>query len=150
MSKFTNFVKKVYYNQQIRFLFVGGLNTIVGVGITCFVYYLFGLPIFERKDIPFTPMLVGTLSGQIIGTIHSYFWNRYFVFKSNDKSKKEFLRFTLVYVVQYLLNLGLTALFNLILHENPLVVTIITTLVCTLISYFGHKFFSFKKPTKQQ
>ncbi len=145
MSKFCSFIKRVYYNQQIRFLFVGVLNTIVGVGITCLVYFLFGLPIFKRDDIPFIPMLIGTLSGQIIGTIHSYFWNRFFVFKSKDKSKTEFLRFVLVYVVQYLLNLGLTALFNKILHENPFVVTIITTLVCTIISYFGHKFFSFRK-----
>ena len=145
MSEFCKFIKKIYYNQQIRFLFVGVLNTIVGIGITCFVYFLFGLPVFERKNIPFIPMLVGTLSGHIIGTVHSYFWNRYFVFQSKDKSKKEFLRFALVYVVQYLLNLGLTALFNLILHEKPFVVTIIATLICTVISYFGHKFFSFRK-----
>ena len=143
MASLKDLVKKLYYNQVVRFLFVGGLNTIVGVGVTCIVYLCFDIPLFATKNIPLVPMLVGTLSGQIIGTIHSYFWNKYFTFNSNDKSQKEFWRFVLVYVVQYFANLGLTALFNLIV-TIPFLVTVISLSLCMVLSYFGHKFFSFK------
>ena len=143
MAKIGALIKTLYYDKRVRFLFVGVLNTIVGVGVTCLVYLAFGLPMFERENIPFTPMLVGTLSGQIVGTVHSYFWNKYFTFRSKEKSGAEFLRFVLVYVVQYGASLGLTALFNVII-SRPLVVTVATVLVCTVLSYFGHNLFSFK------
>lgn len=148
MEKVKDVIKKLYYDKRIRFLFVGVLNTIVGFGITSLVYLCFGIKLFSKEEIPVIPMIVGTLSGQVIGTIHSYFWNKYFTFRVKEKSGAEFLRFVLVYVLQYLLSLGLTALFNLWI-TIPALVTVITILVCTVLSYIGHNFFSFRKKTEK-
>ncbi|MBE7086956.1 MAG: GtrA family protein [Clostridiales bacterium] len=144
MSKFTSLVKKLYYDKRVRFLFVGGLNTIVGVGTTYIIYLCFGLPLFSQATIPPLPMIVGTLTGQVVGTIHSYFWNKYFTFRSKEKSGKEFLRFVGVYAVQYLVTLGLTKLFDILINI-PSLVTIVTTFVGVILSYIGHNFFSFRK-----
>ncbi|MBP5466013.1 MAG: GtrA family protein [Clostridia bacterium] len=147
MGKIKDFIKKLYYDKRVRFLFVGVLNTIVGVGITNLVYLCFGINIFAKEEIPLVPMIAGTLSGQIIGTIHSYFWNKYFTFRVKEKSGAEFLRFVIVYVIQYGVSLGLTALFNVWI-AIPALVTVLTVLICTILSYLGHNFFSFKNNGK--
>ena len=46
----TNYLKKLYNMQQIRFLFVGGLNTLVGYGIYALCLFLgINYFIFVRK-----------------------------------------------------------------------------------------------------
>lgn len=144
MSKILSLIKKLYYDKRIRFLFVGVLNTVVGVGTTWLVYLCFGIPLFSQAAIPFVPMLIGTLAGQIVGTVHSYFWNKYFTFGSKEKSGQEFLRFLLVYAVQYCVTFGLTKLFDMWITV-PGVVTVVTVFVGMILSYFGHNLFSFKK-----
>ena len=144
MSKFKAFVVRFFRDKRVRFLIVGGLNTIVGVGVTWIVYLCFGVSLFSEEELVWYVYLTGTLLGQIIGTIHSYFWNKYFTFRSKERSGKEFLKFVLVYAVQYGINLGLTALLNKLI-SIPALVTILTTIVCTVLSYLGHNFFSFRK-----
>lgn len=144
MSKFKAFVVGFFRDKRVRFLIVGGLNTIVGVGVTWIVYLCFGVSLFSEEELVWYVYLTGTLLGQIIGTIHSYFWNKYFTFRSKERSGKEFLKFVLVYAVQYGINLGLTALLNKLI-SIPALVTILTTIVCTVLSYLGHNFFSFRK-----
>lgn len=144
MGKFKAFVVRFFRDKRVRFLIVGGLNTIVGVGVTWIVYLCFGVSLFSEEELVWYVYLTGTLLGQIIGTIHSYFWNKYFTFRSKERSGKEFLKFVLVYAVQYGINLGLTALLNKLI-SIPALVTILTTIVCTVLSYLGHNFFSFRK-----
>ena len=143
-EKFKKLIKTLYYDKRVRFLFVGGLNTLVGVGVTWLVYVCFGVSIFEKEELVWYVYLTGTLAGQIVGTVHSYFWNKYFTFRSKERSGTEFLRFVLVYAVQYALNLGITALLNKLI-AIPALVTVVTTFVCTVLSYLGHNFFSFRK-----
>lgn len=145
MGGFKNFVVRFFQDKRVRFLIVGGLNTIVGIGVTWIVYLCFGVSIFaSQESMPLHVIVVGTLVGQIVGTVHSYFWNKYFTFRSKKKSIAEFLRFVLVYAVQYAVNLGLTALLDMLI-EMPWLVTILVTLICTILSYFGHNLFSFRK-----
>jgi len=144
MSRIGGFIKKLYYNKIVRFLFVGCLNTVVGVGVTYLVYIAAGKPIFKPAVISAGLKFAATLAGQVVGTIHSYFWNKYFTFKSKEKSKKEFLRFVLVYAVQYGINYGLTLLLSRFINVAWLY-TIIVTFICTAVSFVGHNFFSFKK-----
>ena len=70
---------KIFKIQEIRFLFVGGLNTIVGYGIYAILIFL---------NINY--LLSNTIS-TILGVLHSYLWNRFFTFKSKEKASKESL-----------------------------------------------------------
>ena len=125
-------IESLFKIQQIRFLFVGGLNTIVGYG-TYALFIFFGV----------NYLIANTLS-TIIGVIHSYIWNRNFTFKSSKSVKKEILKFVLVYGVSYLIGtlniLILVSLFNI----NEYISGGINLVFTTLISWFGHKYFSFK------
>ena len=129
-------ISKILQRQEIRFLFVGGLNTLVGYGIyallLCFhINYL----------------IANTIS-TLIGIGHSYLWNRFFTFKSKEKASKELLKFVSVYVVSYILGTISLFIFKSILNISPYIAGLLNLIITTLISYFGHKNFSFKKETK--
>ena len=149
MSRFKEFLVRFFKDKRVRFLIVGGLNTVVGIGVTWIVYVCFGVSIFASKEsMPLHVIVIGTLTGQVVGTVHSYFWNKYFTFRSKKKSWAEFFRFVLVYAVQYGVNLGLTTLLDRLI-AIPWLITVVVTLVCTLLSYFGHNLFSFRKKAEK-
>lgn len=129
-------IKKIFEYQQIRFLFVGGLNTMVGYGTYALFLWL-GLNYFYSNSISY-----------VIGIIHSYFWNKKFTFKSNDKSILEIVKFVSVYIVNYLVGIAFLSLFIKIFGINEYVAGVLNLVVTTLISYFGHKYFSFSKVNK--
>ena len=126
-------IKNLFKDTRIRFLFVGCLNTLVGYGT-------YALLIFLKCN-----YLVASTIGTIIGVIHSYLWNRFFTFQSNNNVKKEVPKFVLVYLVSYLL--GILNLFILVqkLGINEYIAGIINIFVTTIISWFGHKYFSFRR-----
>ena len=126
-------IKNLFKDTRIRFLFVGCLNTLVGYGT-------YAILIFFKCN-----YLIASTIGTIIGVIHSYLWNRFFTFKSNNNPKKEVPKFILVYLVSYLL--GLLNLFILVqkLNINEYIAGIINIFITTLISWFGHKYFSFRR-----
>lgn len=124
--------RKFQNNQFNRFLFVGALNTAVG-------YLVFSLLIFFN----FHYFLALTFSS-IVGTMHSYVWNKYYTFKHYEKCIKEMLRFISVYVVIYILNLFLLYIFVDIFAFNPIIVQAIVIVCVTICSFLGHKFWSFR------
>lgn len=132
----TNKIRGLFGYQQIRFLFVGVLNTIVGYGGYALLL-VFGLNYFYANTISY-----------IIGIIHSYIWNKKFTFKSRDKSILEVVKFVGVYLLNYLIGLASLSLFVKIFGINEYIAGALNLFVTTLISYFGHKYFSFSKSNK--
>lgn len=130
-------INKVFSYQGIRFLFVGGLNTIVGYGIYALLLYL---------NVNY--LLANTIS-TIIGVAHSYLWNKYFTFKSKEKALKEITKFVSVYIVSYLLGMITLYLFKEKLNISPYIAGLINLVITTLISYFGHKYISFKNNNQE-
>lgn len=127
-------IKKYIVNWQgIRFLIVGGLNTLISYGF----YY-------SMVHFNFNYILALTLS-QIIGIIHSFFWNKFWTFKSKNSGANELLKFVTVYFVAYLVNLVLLTFFVEIVKIDKKIAPIIILFLTTVISFFGHKFWSFKK-----
>ena len=122
---------KIFKIQEIRFLFVGGLNTIVGYGIYAILIFL---------NIHY--LLSNTIS-TILGVLHSYLWNRFFTFKSKEKAGKELLKFVLVYIISYLIGMVSLYCFTGLLKLSPYIAGLINLFFTTLISWFGHKYFSF-------
>ena len=146
--KLKQLILKLYNDKRIRFLFVGCLNTLVGTGTTLLVYLAMGYGIFDQSNITSFETFLATVIGYAVGTVHSYIWNKFFTFKSKEKSVSEFLRFVMVCVVQYGVNYGLTLLAKQFIDMH-FIYTIAVTLICMVISFIGHSLFSFgKKFTK--
>ena len=120
----------------IKFIFVGGLNTIVGYG----TYALFlWLGIYY---------LVASTLSTIIGVINSYLLNKKITFNDVNINTKTPFKFASVYLVSYLA--GLLNLFILVKKCNidSYVAGFMNLFVTTSISWFGHRYFSFKEDVK--
>ena len=144
INKLKELIVKLYNDKRIRFLFVGCLNTVVGTGTTLVCYLIMGYGLFEQTNITFWQNFWATVIGYSVGTVNSYLWNKFFTFKSSEKSFAEVVRFVGVCAVQYGVNFGLTILAKQFIKMH-LVYTIIVTLICMVISYIGHSLFSFGK-----
>ena len=131
-------IKNLLNKQEIRFLFVGGLNTIVGYGIYAILVY------FQLNY-----LLANTIS-TLLGVAHSYLWNRFFTFKSKEKAGKELIKFISVYLLSYILGSFTLFFFKSILNISPYFAGLINLIFTTLISWFGHKNFSFRKGDKNE
>ena len=149
LSKIKALIIKLYNDVKIRFLFVGCLNTLVGTGTTLIVYLIMGYGLLEQTNISTLENFLATVIGYAVGTVHSYIWNKFFTFKSRDKSVMEFVRFVAVCVVQYGVNFGLTLIAKQFI-EMHFIYTIAVTLVCMVISFIGHSAFSFGKRFKSK
>lgn len=125
--------KKLTKKKEIRFLIVGGLNTIFGYAIYALLLYL---------NINY---LVANAIATVIGVIHSYLWNRFYTFKSHDKALGEIVRFSAVYGVSFTIGTCTLYMFKSIFHINEYIAGLCNLVITTLISYFGHNLFSFKK-----
>ena len=68
--------------EMIKFGFVGGMNTLIGTAVMFFAYNALGLGYW-----------VSSALNYIVGSIFSYFANKYFTFKSKKKSLREVFRF---------------------------------------------------------
>ena len=80
--------------KTIKFIFVGILNTLVGTGVMFFSYNILGLGYW-----------ISSALNYIIGSILSYFLNKYFTFKSKRNGIGSILRFviniSLCYFIAY-------------------------------------------------
>ena len=126
-------INNLFKYQKIRFLFVGGLNTLVGYGS-------FAVLLFFNVN-----YLIANTISYIIGVIHSYFWNKKFTFKSNNKSPKELVRFIFVYIINYLAGMFILYVLVDIIGINQYISGILNLITTTIISWFGHEYFSFKR-----
>lgn len=134
---FVKVIKELFKRQEIRFLLVGGLNTIVGYGS----YSI--LLLFQMN------YLVANTFSTIIGIIHSYIWNRNFTFKSKEKALHEIIKFVLVYALSYILGMILLYFVVQKFGCNEYLAGFFNLIFTTLISWFGHKYFSFAKKVKE-
>jgi len=117
--------------QIIQFCGIGILNTIDGYGaffiLVNYFYYLLAL-----------------LLAHIIGVIHSFLWNKYWIFKSKKFQLFEFVKFNLIYAVVFVLNAIALFVSVDILHVNPRLAQLVLLPVITAVSFFGQKFWTFK------
>ena len=134
-----NFFKR--WDYKIKFLMVGGLNTLVGLGSYWLILILLGVDITQTNS-AVVPVIIATVISQILGVINSYLWNKYFTFESKQKSKTEMVRFVLVYLVAF----GVDYTLKLVLRTglNNLWIAVITTLTTMVISFVGQKLFVFR------
>lgn len=117
--------------QLLKFGLIGILNTILGYGL--FVVFLnwfnyFGALVFSH----------------IIAVTHSYLWNKFWTFKSNKKPLQEFIKFNSIYILVFLINAITLFLLVDVFNFDPRVGQLLALPIITIISFTGHKYWSFK------
>lgn len=122
----------MFEKQISRFVFVGVLNTIVGVGA---YFILLDLNMYY---------LLASLLSHMIGVTNSFIWNKKWTFKSKGNPRKEGLKFISVYGLTFLINLSLLALLVEKFMFNPKIAGVFALGICAMISFFGHKYWSFR------
>jgi putative flippase GtrA len=122
--------RNLQVNLFLKFCIVGVLNTIIG-----YVLFILFLNWFNY--------LISLTISYIITIIHSYFWNRFWTFKSSGRPLMEFLRFISVYIAVF----GSNALTLFLLIDffgfKPWMAQLFSLSIVTIISFTGHKYWSF-------
>lgn len=162
MSKFTNFFKKFIDKKTLKFLAVGVLNTLVGMGIMLLLDFIFNktVPHFAEKSVfvlgttDYTAAyIISSAVNYIVGGILSYFLNKYWSFGNKEKSALIVLKFVGIVVVCYAIAyLGAKPLMELILKNaniaskwKEFLALIVGAGLYTVLNYFGQRFFAFAK-----
>lgn len=133
-------IKKLLDRTFWKFILVGIINTIVGTSVMFLCYNAFHLNYW-----------VSSAMNYIIGSIVSYFLNKYFTFQNKQRSWKIVIKFIINISVCYLIAYGVA---------KPLVARILSDQSVTIqengamlvgmclfvgLNYLGQRFFAFKK-----
>lgn len=135
-------LKKLFTFEQSRFIVVGIMNTLIGTAAMFIAYNVFHMGYWLSSALDY-----------IIGSIFSYFANKYFTFKSEKKSAKEVVRFVVNILVCYGLAYGIAKpAMGVLLADVELSVSIFEQIsmifgmcIFVVLNYFGQKFFVFRK-----
>ena len=123
----------------VRFIIVGIINTLVGAGVMFFMYNILGAGHW-----------VSSALNYIVGSIVSYFLNKYFTFRQKRKSLRIVLSFIANICVCYLIAYGVARpVVGMMLSGSPETVTdnlsmLLGMAVFVGLNYLGQRFIVFK------
>lgn len=125
-------------DQRVRFVLVGGINTVVGYGLFALFLLLFG------RLIGYLGSLVAAYA---IAAVIAFTLHRRITFQIRDgRVLVEFARYAGVTAISLLLNAAILALLVELAHWNPYVAQALSLVTTTIVSYLGHKWFTFRRP----
>lgn len=144
MKKIFSLYKK--YEEQINYLIVGGLTTIVGVGSKLLLLFT----ILDQTN--GLQLQIAEMISWVLAVLFAYITNRIFVFKSKVKGKnqvREALNFVKGRVFTQLIQMFIMWFFVTLLKLNSNIWVIIFTLICqvmqVVLNYVISKLLVFKK-----
>ncbi|MHC5795228.1 GtrA family protein [Lacisediminihabitans sp. FW035] len=132
------FVRRLLRDERVRFLVVGGFNTVVGYGIFVLVQLTVGRH---------TSYLLSLYVATFLGTMVAFLSHRRFTFRIAGRRNivVEFFKFASVNIVSLVINTIALPLLVELGGLNPLLAQALIVIVTTVVSYIGHKFFSFRR-----
>lgn len=132
---------KVIDRTTFKFVIVGIINTLLGNGIMFFMYNFMKINYWYSS-----------ISNYIIGSIISYFLNKYYTFQYKKKEKCIIIKFIINILCCYIIAYGLIKKIIFYFFFNYLSNIVIENIsmfvgMCSFIilNYFGQKFYVFKK-----
>lgn len=128
-------IKTLSSKRELRFLAVGAFNTAFNWGVFVAFQLLLGKSNY----------LYSLINMYILGSIVGFFLYRKIVFKVSGNVLKDFGKYQLVSIGPFFANLLLLPIFVQVLGLGPVVAQTIFVIIITLWSYFGHRFYSFKR-----
>lgn len=118
--------------QKIRYLLVGGFNTV----------FAYGFFLLLLMMLPYNVALIA----QYVVTVNvSVFTMRYYVFQSRGNVKAEYLKAVSVYVGIFFFNAAALNFLVLYCRLVPAVAQAVYLTVSTVLTFLLHKYYSFRK-----
>lgn len=136
-------MKRFIDSTMIKFLLVGGVNTLIGCGTMFLLYNLFHCSYW-----------ISSASAYVIASIVSFFLNKYFTFQNHTRSWNQIVKFILNVTVCYFVAYGVAkpaVLWLLPIHQVEIqenIAMIIGMGIYTVLNYFGQRFFTFQSEKK--
>lgn len=132
-------MKKFIDPTMIKFLIVGVFNTLVGCGTMFLLYNLANCSYW-----------VSSAANYVVGSIVSFFLNKYFTFQNHERSWRQVVKFIVNVAVCYFIAYGaakpvviwLLSGRPVKLQEN--VAMFVGMGLYTVLNYFGQRFFAFR------
>jgi glycosyltransferase involved in cell wall biosynthesis len=134
---------KIWNHSLVRFGIVGVLNTVIGTGVMFFSYNVLGFGYW-----------ISSALNYIVGSVFSFFANKYFTFAKKEKSGKEIFRFIGNICVCYFLAYGIAKPLTLFVMEKILpglsaqifeqIAMVVGMGLFVCFNYIGQKKFVFK------
>ena len=127
-------------DQRVAFLLVGGFNTVLGWVLFAVAEHLVGVHLGRFG------YFVSLYLSYAVGILCAFLLQRFFVFRVRGHFWLDLVRFTIVNLGGLALNTVLLPLAIEFLKLSPIVAQACVTLVVAVVSYAGHKWFSFRRP----
>lgn len=130
------FVRRLSTDERIRFLVIGGINTVFAYGL----FVLFEVTLGGRY-------FLSLFLSYLFATLLAFVLHRRVTFGVTGRESlvRDFLRFESVYVVMLAVNAVLLPLLIEGAGWPSLLAQAAIIAVTTIMSYLGHKFFSFRR-----
>jgi len=138
------FLNRVFDISTIKFIIVGIANTIVGTLVMFGLYNIAGASYWFSSAMNY-----------IVGSILSYFLNKYFTFKYAEKNFKSILRFIVNISICYLVAYGgakRLVLFLLSTQQDNIrdnISMLVGMCLFVVLNYLGQKFFVFRERNEE-
>jgi putative flippase GtrA len=126
---------RVVKDQRVLFLLVGGANTAFSTGMFIMLALYF----------PDTPSAVLLTVAWAVSLVTVFFVYRRLVFRVSGHLLRDFFRFVLVNLSSLLINITFLFLASDVLGYPRIPSQIAITVVSVVVSYFGHRYFSFRR-----
>jgi len=124
----------MFDNQKIRYLLIGGINTVFGYFVTVFFYY-------SLTNVLHTLAILGL--AHIFAISFSFLTNKLFVFKTNRKWVSEYLRYFFVYGNTALIAILLTWILTDYTNIPFWLVQALILPFTVIVTYLSHKKYTF-------
>jgi putative flippase GtrA len=131
---------RVVRDQRVAFLLVGGVNTVVG--FICFAGFLVLLG--QRR------YLAVLLCAHVVSVLIAFVLYRFFVFRVRGHLLADLWRFETVYLSALALNFVMLPILVELAHLPVLVSQAMIMFVTSVMSWVGHKHYSFRRRPPSQ
>ena len=139
MKKIVEKIKNVADIKLLKFVLVGGINTLLGSAIMFGLYNCLGCSYW-----------FSSATNYVLTSILSFFLNKYFTFRNKEHSFRQILRFALNIVACYLLAYGIAEPMMAFILQNANtsikdnISMLIGMCLFTGFNYLGQRLFAFK------
>lgn len=128
---------KLIRDQRIAFLLVGAINTVVGFG---------WFAVFEITVGRVGGYLLSLACSHVASVLCAFVLYRRLVFRVRGNVLLDLVRFETIYLVAIAINFVALPLLVEFAGLVPIVAQAMIVVVTTLVSFFGHRYFSFRRP----
>lgn len=130
---------RIFDRTILKFLIVGVVNTLFGTAVMFSLYNLAGCSYW-----------ISSAANYILGSILSFFLNKYFTFQNKERPWRQVVRFTVNIAACYLIAYGaakpavrmLLSGQSVSIQENAAM--LVGMCLFTGLNYFGQRFFAFR------